>query len=121
MSTSEFAACRLADVARRFHAIYAQAMQQKDKDGEKSVRASGFLQRRLRGAGLRYFDNCELTMYTKRQRQLKDKDIVGVGEIQQTLRRSCMLLQLKAISCRSAITLLQGEPAQIHKPTHLDI
>ena len=68
-------------MARRFHAIYAQAMQQKEKDGEDSVRASGFLQRRLRGAGLRYYDNCELTMYTKRQRQLKDKDTVGIGEI----------------------------------------
>ena len=68
-------------MARRFHAIYAQAMQQKDKDGENSVRASGSLQRRLRGAGLRYYDSCELTMYTKRQRQLKDKDVVGIGEI----------------------------------------
>ena len=68
-------------MARPFHERYAKAMQRKEKDGEDSVRASGFLQRRLRGAGLRYHDNCELTMYTKRQRQLKDKDTVGIGEI----------------------------------------
>ena len=72
-------------MARRFHAMYAQAMQQQERDSEKSVRAPGFLQRRLRGAGLRYYDNCELTMYTKRQRQLKDRDIVGIGEAQAHL------------------------------------
>ena len=67
-------------MARRFHAIYAQAMQQKEEDGEDSVRAPGFLQRRLRGVGLQYYNNCELTMYTKRHRQLKDKEVVGIGE-----------------------------------------
>ena len=80
MWASVFGACRLADIARRFHAIYAQALQQKEKDSESSVRAPGFLQRRLQGAGLRYYDNCELTIYTKRQRQLKDKEVVGIGE-----------------------------------------
>lgn len=85
------AARSLADMARRFHAIYAQVMQQKERDVEKSVRAPGFLQRRLRGAGLRYYDTCELTMYTKRQRQLKDRDVVGIGEAGVDLEGSSIM------------------------------
>ena len=101
-------------MARRFHAIYAQAMQQNEKDNENCVQAPGFLQRRLRGTGLRYYDNCELTMYTKRQRQLKDTEVVGIGEIlADPLGDHACCFSSEYYPVAAQCFMLQGEPAQI--------
>ena len=71
-------ACRLADMAKRFHAIYSQAMQQAGKDASKDAMSSNQLQPRMRKAGLKYYADCDFTMYDKKQRQLESSD-TGLG------------------------------------------
>ncbi len=65
-------------MAKRFHAIYSQAMQQAGKDASKDAVSSNQLQPCMRKAGLKYYTDCEFTMYNKKQRQLESSD-TGLG------------------------------------------
>jgi len=68
-------------MAKRFHAIYSQAMQQAGKDASKDAVSSNQLQPCMRKAGLKYYTDCEFTMCTmcnRKQRQLESSD-TGLG------------------------------------------
>ncbi len=67
-------------MAKRFHAICGQAAQQAGENAKRDGMNPGQLQPRLRRAGLKYYADCEFTMYTKKQRQLESSD-AGLGEL----------------------------------------
>ena len=73
-------------MAKRFHAICCQGAQQAGENAKKDGINPGQLQPQLRRAGLKYYADCELTIYTKKQRQLESSDSgLGMLHIQTQL------------------------------------
>lgn len=76
-------------MAKRFHAIISQAAHPPEASAKASGTAPGQLQTRMRRAGLRFYADCEFSMYTKRQRQLESNADTGLGELQLWLSMTC--------------------------------
>ena len=118
-------ASRLADIAKRFHVICGQAAQQAGENAKKDGTNPSQLQPRLRRAGLKYYADCEISVYTKKQRQLESNSDTGLGKLQSwtqlnlgCLSRSPSMMQgvydciwavQAAAKCGSGICL-QGVP-----------
>ena len=68
-------------MARRFHAVFAQAAQQAGNQAKKGAVSASELQPRMRRAGLRYYADCEVAAYSKKQRQLQNSSDVGIGHV----------------------------------------
>lgn len=68
-------------MARRFHAVIAQAAQQAGNQAKKGAEAASELQPRMRRAGLRYYADCEVAVYSKKQRQLQSSSGTGIGNV----------------------------------------
>lgn len=67
-------------MAKRLHAICGQAGQQAGENATMDGMSPGQLQLRLRRAGLKYYAECEVAMYTNKQRQLESSE-TGLGEL----------------------------------------
>ena len=68
-------------MARRFHAVFAQAAQQAGNQAKKGAVSASELQPRMRRARLRYYADCEVAVYSKKQRQLQSSSDAGIGNV----------------------------------------
>ena len=91
-------------MAKRFDGVYRQAVEQAGAHAKGEGMSPSQLQPRMRRAGLKYYAECELTMYTKKQRQLESSSDTGLGEHQSLV--SCILKVLAAECCDICCTIV---------------
>ena len=95
-------------MARRFHAAFAQASQQAGNHAMKGAMSASELQPRMRRAGLRYYADCELAMYSKKQRQLQNSSDAGIGSVLPCCAHALLAVLTKIINVSAQCDSLEG-------------
>ena len=100
-------------MAKRFDGAYGQAVQQAGTNAKGGELSPGQLQQRMRRAGLKYYAECELTMYTKKQRQLESDPDTGLGEQRFNIRTIRFAATLPPLLQNNARLLRGRGPLQV--------